>query len=171
MTSRSNLVLPVPIADLLPGRPAMVHGVVVRFGAVYERASKGRLQPVRTVWLRDTTGEIPLSLWGEEVGHLREADRVVLVEAWVSEYRGRPELTLGSRGYIVNLGPANGRGPVWHPNARDALFVWGLVRRRLRERDLRGSVRRDAPPETSGQGPPSQAPTPVPGELAGEVNP
>lgn len=143
MTGRNNLVLPVPIVDLIPGRPAMVHGVVVRFGAVYERLSRNRLQPVRTVWLRDATGEVPLALWGEEVGHLREADRVLLVEAWVNEYRGLPELTLGTRGFIVNLGPANGRGPLARSDARGSLFVWGLVRRRLRERDLRANAPRE----------------------------
>lgn len=144
MNGSSNLVHPTPIVGLVPMRPALVHGVVVRFGAVFERTSRGRPQPVRTVLLRDSTGEIPLTLWGEEVGHVRDADRLLLVEAWVGEYRGRPELALGSRGYIVNLGPAGGRGPVWRPDPRGGLFVWGLVRRRLRERDLRAREVRGA---------------------------
>lgn len=137
MNAKTNLLHPTPIADLVPMRPALVHGVVVRFGAVFERTSRGRPQPVRTVLLRDATGEIPLTLWGEEVGHVREADRLLLVEAWVGEYLGRPELALGSRGYVVNLGPASGRGPVWHPDLGGSLYVWRLVRRRLREKDLR----------------------------------
>ncbi len=137
MTARTNLVHPTPIADLVPKRPALVHGVVVHYGPVYERERGDRILPVRTVHLRDATGEIRLTLWGDEVGHVRDADRLLVVEGWVREYRGRPELSLGSRGYLVNLGPASGRGPVWHPDARGSLYVWGLVRRRLRERDLR----------------------------------
>jgi hypothetical protein len=163
MTARTNLVHPTPIADLAPGRPAMAHGVVVRFGCVFERFSRGRMQPVRTVLLRDATGEVPLALWGEEVGHLREADRVLLVEAWVSEYRGQPELTLGSRGYLVNLGPASGRGPVWRPGPKDGSFVWGLVRRRLRERGLRQHETRQLA-ATSGPTPPE--PQTPPSEVA-----
>ncbi len=160
MTANSNLVHPTPIADLVPMRPALVHGVVVRFGAVFERSSRGRPQPVRTVLLRDATGEIPLTLWGEEVGHVRDADRLLLVEAWVGEYRGRPELALGSRGYIVNLGPANGRGPVWRPGPRGGLFVWGLVRRRLREKDLRARARSAS--DLSGGAPQNASPCPMP---------
>ncbi|MDE1820939.1 MAG: hypothetical protein KGJ23_11200 [Euryarchaeota archaeon] len=143
MNARTNLVHPSPIADLVPMRPALVHGVVVHYGSVYERPDRGGVwRPVRTVHLRDATGEIPLTLWREEVGHVRDADRLLVVEAWVREYRGRPELTLGSRGYVVNLGPASGRGPVWHPDSRGSLYVWGLVRRRLREKDLRARAER-----------------------------
>jgi hypothetical protein len=145
MTQRSNLVHPTPIADLVPKRPALVHGVVVRFGGVYDRPIRDKIVPVRSVLLRDATGEITLALWGAEVSHVREADRLLLVEAWVNEYLGHPELSLGSRGYIVNLGPASGRGPVWHPDPRGSLFVWGLVRRRLREKDLRRREGQDRP--------------------------
>ncbi len=145
MNGSSNLVHPTPIADLVPMRPALVHGVVVRYGPVYERPIRDRVWPVRTVHLRDATGEIPFTLWGDEVGHVRDADRLLVVEVWVREYRGRPELSLGSRGYIVNLGPASGRGPVWHPDLRGSLYVWGLVRRRLRERDLRAREERCPP--------------------------
>ena len=145
MNGSNNLVHPTPIADLVPLRPALVQGVVVRFGAVFERADPDRPRLVRKVILRDTTGEIPLTLRDEEVGHVRDADRLLLIEAWVGEYQGRPRLTLGSRGYIVNLGPASGRGPVWHPDLQGSLYVWGLVRRRLRERDLRAREERCPP--------------------------
>ena len=144
MTASTNLVHPTPIADLVPMRPALVQGVVVRYDGVCERFSSlaGRSLPVRTVLLRDASGQIELTLWNDQVGHVRDADRVVIVEAWVrvNETNGRPELSLGSRGYLVNLGPASGRGPVWHPDPRGSLYVWGLVRRRLRERDLRVRV-------------------------------
>ena len=176
MTASTNLVHPTPIADLVPMRPALVQGVVVRYDAVCERFSPpaGRSLPVRTVLLRDPTGQIELTLWNDQVGHVRDADRVLLVEAWVrlNETNGRPELSLGSRGYVVNLGPASGRGPAWHPDPRVSLYVWGLVRRRLRERDLRaraeGGRMPSTPREASSLGsaipaPPSQeaAPTAV----------
>lgn len=158
MIAKTNLVHPTPIAELAPNRPAMVHGVVVHFGGVFERPSRGRAWPVRTVHLRDASGEVALSLWGDEVGHLREADRVLLVEAWVSEYRGQPELTLGSRGYIVNLGPASGRGPLWSPGPKDGSFVWGLVRRRLREKDLRVRAAQERPVSSAALPPAPPAP-------------
>ena len=141
MTARTNLVHPTPIADLVPMRLALVHGVVVHYGSVYERPSaEGGVLPVRTVHLRDATGEIRLALWGDQICQVQDADRVVLTEVWVKEYRGRPELAVGKKGKIINLGPASGRGPVWHPGHRESLYVWGLVRRRVRERDLRSRV-------------------------------
>ena len=141
MTARTNLVHPTPIADLVPFRPALVQGVVVRYDPVCERTSMSTGGPlmVRSVILRDSTGHIELTLWNEEVWHVQEADRILLVEAWVrvNEMDGRRVLSLGSRGYLLNLGPASGRGPVWHPDPHGIIYVWGLVRRRLRERDLR----------------------------------
>ena len=176
MTARTNLVHPTPIADLVPMRPALVHGVVVHYGAVYERPIGDRISPVRTVHLRDATGEIPLALWGDEVGHVRDADRLLVVEGWVREYYGRPELSLGSRGYIVNLGPASGRGPVWHPDPRGSLYVWGLVRRHLRERDLKARaaeavppVVRPAPSPPVPPAPHADTPSTVPAPLAAQV--
>ena len=178
MTARTNLVHPMPIADLVPKRPALVHGVVVHYGPVYERASRDRdrICPVRTVHLRDATGEIRLTLWGDEVGHVRDADRLLVVEGWVREYYGRPELSLGSRGYIVNLGPANGRGQVWHPDPRGSLYVWGLVRRRLRERDLKAhaaeagpAVVRPAPSPPVPPAPHADTSSTVPAPLAAQV--
>ena len=176
MTARTNLVHPTPIADLVPNRPALVHGVVVHYGPVYERARGDRIWPIRTVHLRDATGEIRLTLWGDEVGHVRDADRLVVVEAWVREYRGRPELSLGPRGYIVSLGPASGRGPVWHPDPRGSLYVWGLVRRRLRERDLKVRAAEAGPPvvrpATSAPVPPAlhaDTPSTVPAPLEAQV--
>ena len=148
MTAKNNLLYPTPIADLVPFRPTLVQGVVVHYGPVYGgwRLERGlrRVLPARRVWLRDATGEIPLTLWGEEVGHVHDADRLLIVEAWVDRYDDRIELSLGCRGYLVNLGPANGRGPVWHPDPRGSLYVWGLVRRRLREKDLRARETRAA---------------------------
>lgn len=160
MTTRLSLLYPTPIANLVPQRPAMVHGVVVRVGGIIERFSQGKARPLRTVLLRDATGQVPLALWGDEVGHVREADRLLLVEAWVGEFRGRPELTLSSRGYLINLGPANGRGPIWRPRPRDRLLAWGLVRRRLREKGLRAS--RPAASAAPGAKPMALPPIPTP---------
>ena len=175
MTARTNLVHPTPIADLVPMRPALVHGVVVHYGSVYERPSAdGGVLPVRTVHLRDATGEIRLTLWGDQICQVQDADRVVLTEVWVKDYRGRPELAVGKKGKIINLGPASGRGPVWHPGPRESLYVWGLVRRRVRERDLRSRVEpgstASAPRDVDPHGPAlpgalPQAATPVAGEV------
>ena len=138
-TPAGNLLYPTPISGLTPGRPALVHGVVVQMGQLQEANLKGRAKAFREVLLRDPTGEVPLVLWGEETGHVQEADRVFIVEAWVREFKGRPQLSLGKRGYLVNLGPANGHGPVRSPPTSEREYIWGLVRRRLREKELKGT--------------------------------
>lgn len=139
VTPAGNLLYPTPISQLTPGRPAMVHGVVVQVGPLQEANLKERAKAFREVLLRDPTGEVPLVLWGEETGHVQEADRAIIVEAWVREFKGHPQLSLGKRGYLVNLGPANGHGPLRSPPPSERGFIWGLVRRRLREKELKGT--------------------------------
>lgn len=131
-----NPLYPTPISVLSPDRLAMARGVVVQVGPLREANLKGRAKAFREVLLKNPTGEVPLVLWGEETGHVNEADRVFIVDAWVREFKGHPLLSLGKRGYLVNLGPANGHGR--SPALSEREYIWGSVRRRLREREFDG---------------------------------
>ena len=63
----------------------------------------GGTKPVRNGTLRDGTGEIGIVLWGQEVELVTEGDKVRLVDVRVTDYRGRPEITLGRRGRLEQL--------------------------------------------------------------------
>ncbi len=92
------------ISDLRPSRVATVAGVVARLEPTREvETREGRLTKVRNAQLQDATGEIALVLWGSEVELVALGERVRIVDGWVSDRRGRPQITLGRTGRIEKL--------------------------------------------------------------------
>ena len=89
------------ITDLRPAKVASIEATVVALEPVREVETRdGGRKKVRTAKLRDATGEIAFVLWGSEVDLVTEGDRVAIVDGWVSEYRGRPQLSLGRGGKL-----------------------------------------------------------------------
>lgn len=95
------------VSDLRPSRVATVEGSVTALEAVREVETRaGGRKKVRNAKLKDATGEISLVLWGAEVELVREGDRIRIVEGWVSDYRGRPQISLGRTGRLEHLASA-----------------------------------------------------------------
>jgi len=89
------------ISDLRPGRVATFEATVAKLEPVREVEQRdGGTKKVRNGILRDTTGEISFVLWGSEVELVSEGDRIRLVEGWVKDYKGRPQVSLGRTGRI-----------------------------------------------------------------------
>lgn len=89
------------ITDLKPSRVATIEATVVALEPVREIATRdGGRKKVRNGRLKDATGEIALVLWGSEVDLVAEGDRIAIVDGWVSDYRGRPQLSLGRSGKL-----------------------------------------------------------------------
>ena len=101
------------VSDLRPSRVATVEGTITGLEAVREVETRdGAQKRVRNARLKDATGEISLVLWGAEVDLVHEGDRVRIVEGWVSDYRGRPQISLGRTGRLEPLPPTDaGRAP------------------------------------------------------------
>lgn len=98
------------ISDLRPSRVATVEGSVTALEAVREVETRdGVRKRVRNAKLKDATGEISLVLWESEVELVHEGDRVRIVEGWVSDHRGRPQISLGRTGRLETL-PSPGAG-------------------------------------------------------------
>lgn len=96
------------VSDLRPSRVATVEGTITGLEAVREVETRdGAHKRVRNARLKDATGEISLVLWGAEVDLVHEGDRVRIVEGWVSDYRGRPQISLGRTGRLEPLPPAD----------------------------------------------------------------
>ncbi len=92
------------ISDLRPSRVATVEGTVAELEPVREVEGRdGTVQKVRNGKLVDPTGEIALALWGSEVDLASVGDRIRIVEGWVSNRRGRPQISLGRTGRIEKL--------------------------------------------------------------------
>ncbi len=92
------------VSDLRPSRVATVEGTVSELGEVREVETRdGTTKKVRNGKLRDATGEISLVLWGSEVDLASAGDRVRIVEGWVSDFRGRPQISLGRTGRLEKV--------------------------------------------------------------------
>ena len=65
--------------------------VVTKFGK--------RLQ-VANITLKDETGEIAMSLWGNDINTVNVGDKVEVSNAFVNEFRGAPQLSTGKFGKI-----------------------------------------------------------------------
>jgi replication factor A1 len=89
------------ISDLRPGRVATIEATVAKLEPIREVEQRtGLMQRVRNATLRDGTGEISLVLWGDEVELVNEGDEIRIVEGWVKDYRGRPQISLGRVGKL-----------------------------------------------------------------------
>jgi ssDNA-binding replication factor A large subunit len=92
------------VSDLRPSRVATVEGTVASLEPVREVETRdGASKKVRNGKLQDATGEISLVLWGSEVDLVEAGDRVRIVEGWVSDFRGRPQISLGRTGRMEKL--------------------------------------------------------------------
>lgn len=100
------------ISDLRPSRVATIEATVAELEATREIETRdGSRRKVRNARLKDATGEIAMVLWGKEVDLLGEAgERVRIVEGWVSDYRGRPQIALGRTGRLEKVAPEPPRG-------------------------------------------------------------
>jgi replication factor A1 len=89
------------ISDLRPGRIATFEATVAKLEpprAIEQR--HGGTTQMRHGTLRDDTGDVAFVLWGREVDLVGEGDRIRVVEGWVKDYKGRPEVSLGRTGRI-----------------------------------------------------------------------
>ena len=96
------------ISDLRPSRVATVEAMVSRLEPVREVEQRtGGRKKVRNGVLKDGTGEISLVLWGDEVELITEGDTVRVVDGWVKDYQGKPQISLGRSGKLEKVPPAS----------------------------------------------------------------
>ena len=60
----------------------------------------GKVGKVCNAKLKDTTGEIKLTLWNDDIENVNEGDRVHLQNGWCSEFKGEKQLSTGKFGKI-----------------------------------------------------------------------
>ncbi|MCI4343131.1 MAG: OB-fold nucleic acid binding domain-containing protein [Thermoplasmata archaeon] len=94
------------ISDLRPGRVATIEATVLRLEPVREfEPQGGGTKKVRNGVLKDGTAEIQFVLWGDEVESVAEGENVRIVDGWVRDYKGRPQISLGKVGKLEKLLP------------------------------------------------------------------
>ena len=63
----------------------------------------GKKLRVANATLKDDSGEIQISLWGEDADRFSVGDNVSIENGWVSEYKGNMQLSAGKFGKITKL--------------------------------------------------------------------
>jgi len=92
------------ISDLRPSRMATIEATVSKLEPIREVEQRlGGKKRVRNGVLKDGTGEISLVLWGDEVEMVAEGERVRVIDGWVKDYRGKPQISLGRGGKLEKL--------------------------------------------------------------------
>ncbi len=92
------------VSDLRPSRVVTIEGTIVSLEPTREVETRsGSKRRVRHAKFKDRTGEITLVLWEDDVDRVASGERVRILDGWVSDYRGLPQLSLGRTGRLEKL--------------------------------------------------------------------
>src|SRR3989338_3452406 len=81
---------------------------VVEIGAAREFNKFGTSGKVGTAVGRDSSGEVKLSLWNEQLDQVHVGDKIKISNGWVSEYQGEMQLSTGKFGKLEVIEKAEG---------------------------------------------------------------
>jgi len=70
---------------------------------VREFSRFGKLGRVCTAKIKDSSGEMDLTLWNEEVDAVNTGDTIKLADGWCKEWNGRLQASTGKNGKIEKL--------------------------------------------------------------------
>ncbi len=100
------------ISDLKAGASNVdVEAVVAEKDEPREVVTKyGKRLNVANAILKDDTGSIAISLWGETIDLVNVGDKVKITNGFVNEFRGTPQLSTGKYGKIEVLEKGSGSG-------------------------------------------------------------
>ena len=61
----------------------------------------GKKTSVANATIKDDTGEMTLTLWGEDIDKVAVGDKVSIENGWVSEFKGNVQISAGKYGKIT----------------------------------------------------------------------
>ncbi len=89
-----------------------VEGIVAEKDQTREVVTKyGKKLNVANVTLKDDTGRITMSLWGNDIDTVNVGDKIRIVNGYVSEFRGTPQISAGKFGKIEVIEKGKGGEP------------------------------------------------------------
>jgi len=74
---------------------------VIEVGQPREFAKFGNTGKVSTAIIQDSSGQMSLSLWNEQIDQIAVGDEVTIANGFVSEWRGNLQLTTGRMGSMT----------------------------------------------------------------------
>jgi len=99
------------IADL-KGRQGKVdvQGEVIELSEARQVTTSSGATQVANAKLKDTSGEINLSLWNDQVDKVSSGDKIKITNGYVNEFRGELQLSTGKFGTLEVLEKQNSIG-------------------------------------------------------------
>jgi len=82
---------------------------VVDKGDIREFEKFGKPGRVCNAKVKDESGEITLTLWNDEIDKVKAGDKIHIINGYVSEWQGEPQLTAGRLGkmeVVESKGPS-----------------------------------------------------------------
>ena len=93
------------IKDVLGSQNATLENVEVISKEEPRQFEKyGKSLRVCNAKIKDDTGELNLTLWGDEIDQVNEGDKISIVDGWVKEFNGELQISAGRKGKIVKAG-------------------------------------------------------------------
>ncbi len=78
-----------------------IEGEVITVDEPREVVTKfGKRTRVANATLKDDSGEITLSLWGDDIDKVKQGDKVKIENGWVSEFKGNLQVSAGKYGKL-----------------------------------------------------------------------
>ena len=93
------------ISGLKANTNATIEATITAISPVRDvTTSRGPAQ-VADATLKDDSGSITLTLWGEDTRRYSVGQRVQITDGWVKDYRGKLQLSMGRSGTIRVVSP------------------------------------------------------------------
>ncbi len=80
-----------------------IEAEVVSLGPVREFSKFGKVGKVCNATIKDSSGEVSLTLWNEQVELLKEGSKIKITNGYANEYKGEIQLTTGKSGKLEVL--------------------------------------------------------------------
>ena len=89
------------IASLRANSSATIDATITAISAVRDVTTSRGASQVADATLKDETGEITLTLWGDDTKRYTVGQKIHLTDGWVKDFRGKLQVSLGRSGRIT----------------------------------------------------------------------
>jgi replication factor A1 len=91
------------ISELKPGMGnADIEAEVIAIDEPREVVTRfGRKTRVANATIRDDSGDVTLTLWGDEIERIAIGDKIKIENGWISEFKGNLQISAGKYGKLT----------------------------------------------------------------------
>jgi len=89
------------IGGLQANQNATIEATITAISPVRDVTTSRGPSQVADATLKDDTGTITLTLWGEDTRRYSVGQRIRITDGWVKDYRGKLQISMGRSGKIT----------------------------------------------------------------------